>query len=98
MTGEERVRRARCVATTVPTRCDNLPAMRIAIACDHAGFQLKQVVVAHLHDGGHDVSDLGTNSEEPVDYPKFCAAAARAVVAGDAELGIVIGGSGQGEQ
>jgi ribose 5-phosphate isomerase B len=72
--------------------------MRIAIACDHAGFKLKQVVVAHLHESGHTVSDLGTDSEQPVDYPSFCADAARAVVRGDADLGIVIGGSGQGEQ
>ena len=72
--------------------------MRIAIACDHAGFKLKQVVAAHLAAGGHTVDDLGTNSEDPVDYPRFCAAAARAVVAGEADLGIVLGGSGQGEQ
>ena len=80
-------------------RCrDNLTRMRIAIACDHAGFKLKQIVVEHLRAGNHDVTDLGTDSEEPVDYPRFCAAAARAVVKGDADLGIVIGGSGQGEQ
>jgi ribose 5-phosphate isomerase B len=54
--------------------------------------------VGHLRDAGHAVADLGTNSEEPVDYPRFCATAARAVVQGDADLGIVIGGSGQGEQ
>ena len=72
--------------------------MRIAIASDHAGFRLKALVAAHLREAGHDVADLGTDSETPVDYPPFCAAAARAVVAGDAEFGIVIGGSGQGEQ
>jgi ribose 5-phosphate isomerase B len=72
--------------------------MRIAIACDHAGYRLKLAVVTHLRDAGHAVADLGTNSEEPVDYPRFCATAARAVVQGDADLGIVIGGSGQGEQ
>ena len=72
--------------------------MRIAIACDHAGYKLKLLVVSHLHQAGHDVTDLGTDSEEPVDYPRFCAAAARAAVRGDADLGIVIGGSGQGEQ
>jgi ribose 5-phosphate isomerase B len=72
--------------------------MRIAIACDHAGFKLKQVGRAHLSDAGHTVIDLGTDSEEPVDYPRFCAAAARAAVGGEADLGIVIGGSGQGEQ
>jgi ribose 5-phosphate isomerase B len=72
--------------------------MRIAIASDHAGFALKQIVVDHLKSLGHDVDDLGTDSEQPVDYPPFCAAAARAVVRGPADLGIVIGGSGQGEQ
>ena len=72
--------------------------MRIAIGCDHAGFHLKNVVAAHLHEQGHDVEDLGTHSDAPVDYPKYCAATARAVVHGDADFGIVIGGSGQGEQ
>jgi ribose 5-phosphate isomerase B len=72
--------------------------VRIAIASDHAGFRLKGVVAEHLRAQGHDVTDLGTDSEAPVDYPMFCAAAGRAVVVGDADLGIVIGGSGQGEQ
>ncbi len=72
--------------------------MRIAIASDHAGFRLKQLVTAHLVGSGHQVDDLGTDSEEPVDYPAFCAAAARAAVGGEADFGIVIGGSGQGEQ
>ena len=72
--------------------------MRIAIASDHAGFRLKAVVAAHLRERGHEVDDLGTHNEEPVDYPAFCAAAARAAVSGTADLGIVIGGSGQGEQ
>jgi len=72
--------------------------MKIAVASDHAGFALKQDVRAHLEDLGHEVTDLGTHSEAPVDYPIFCAACARAVVRGEAELGIVIGGSGQGEQ
>jgi ribose 5-phosphate isomerase B len=72
--------------------------VRIAIASDHAGYRLKTQVIDHLMAGGHEVIDLGTNSEEPVDYPPFCAAAARAVVGGPADAGIVIGGSGQGEQ
>jgi ribose 5-phosphate isomerase B len=72
--------------------------MRIAIGSDHAGFRLKQVVAAHLRERGHDVDDLGTHSEEPVDYPPFCAAVGRAVVGGHAERGFVLGGSGQGEQ
>lgn len=72
--------------------------MRIAIGSDHAGYDLKQHLIAFLSDHGHDVHDHGTNSTESVDYPPFCADVARAVVAGDAEVGIVMGGSGQGEQ
>jgi ribose 5-phosphate isomerase B len=72
--------------------------MRIAVASDHAGFVLKQAVAEHLRAAGHEVLDLGTDSEAPVDYPAFCAACARAVVRGDAEMGVVVGGSGQGEQ
>jgi ribose 5-phosphate isomerase B len=72
--------------------------MRIALAADHAGFALKEAVKAFLQDAGHDVEDHGTHSDDPVDYPRFCAAAARAVASGDAERAIVMGGSGQGEQ
>ncbi len=72
--------------------------MRIAIASDHAGFDLKTAVIDHLQGTGHTPVDCGTHSTEPVDYPPFCAAAGRAVVAGEADAGIVIGGSGQGEQ
>ena len=71
---------------------------RIAIGSDHAGFELKSHFVALLQEGGHDVLDLGTDSTEPVDYPVYCAAVGRAVVSGAAEVGIVVGGSGQGEQ
>jgi ribose 5-phosphate isomerase B len=71
--------------------------VRIALGADHAGFPLKTSVAKHLLDANHDVTDLGTDSEEPVDYPSFCAAVGRAVVRGEAELGIVMGGSGQGE-
>jgi ribose 5-phosphate isomerase B len=72
--------------------------MRIAIGADHAGFPLKEHLVATLVRLGHDVDDRGTFSEEPTDYPPICADVARAVVAGRADRGIVIGGSGQGEQ
>jgi ribose 5-phosphate isomerase B len=72
--------------------------MRISIGCDHAGFPLKRELVAFLEAEGHDVADCGTDSEEPVDYPAFCAAAAREVAEGRAERGVVVGGSGQGEQ
>ena len=71
--------------------------MKVAVAADHAGYRLKTVVAEWLAEHDHEVLDMGTDSEEPVDYPFFCAAAARAVVKGDAERGIVIGGSGQGE-
>ena len=72
--------------------------MRIAMGCDHAGYPLKEALKAFLKEEGHEIEDLGTDSEEMVDYPDFCAAAARAVVAGRADRGIVLGGSGQGEQ
>jgi ribose 5-phosphate isomerase B len=71
--------------------------MRVVVASDHAGFHLKQVVAAHLRADGHDVEDIGTFSDEPVDYPWFCATAARAVVSGSADRAVVLGGSGQGE-
>jgi ribose 5-phosphate isomerase B len=70
----------------------------VAIASDHAGYGLKEHLKGFLAEEGHEVLDLGTDSEEPVDYPAFCAAAARAVVDGSAERAIVLGGSGQGEQ
>ena len=72
--------------------------MRIAIGGDHAGYPLKQHLVGVLRKWGHAVDDLGTDSTEPVDYPPFCAAVARAVVRGGADVGVVLGGSGQGEQ
>ena len=72
--------------------------MKVAIGCDHAGFSLKQHLIKALALLGHEVIDLGTDSEKPVDYPFFCAAVARAVVRGEADRGIVLGGSGQGEQ
>ena len=72
--------------------------MRIAIGSDHAGFALKSRLGAVLAEQGHDVVDLGTESEAPVDYPKYCAAVGREVAGGAVERGIVLGGSGQGEQ
>jgi ribose 5-phosphate isomerase B len=71
---------------------------RIAIGSDHAGFELKSHLVKLLRERGHDVLDHGTDSTEPVDYPPICAAVGRTVRDRDAELGIVVGGSGQGEQ
>ena len=72
--------------------------MRIAIGSDHAGFALKSDFVRVLAAQGHDVVDLGTDSEAMVDYPAYCAAVAREVASGAVERGIVLGGSGQGEQ
>jgi ribose 5-phosphate isomerase B len=72
--------------------------MRVAIGADHAGFPLKEDLKSFLADEGHEVRDVGTDSEQPVDYPPFCAAAARAVASGEADRAIVLGGSGQGEQ
>lgn len=72
--------------------------MRIAIGADHAGFQLKEHLKQTLSALGHQVEDLGTHSEASVDYPPICAAVGRTVVAGKADRGIVLGGSGQGEQ
>jgi ribose 5-phosphate isomerase B len=72
--------------------------MRIAIGADHAGFELKERFKDVLAERGHEVIDLGTDSTEPVDYPPICSGVAKEVVAGRAERGIVIGGSGQGEQ
>jgi ribose 5-phosphate isomerase B len=72
--------------------------VRVAIGSDHAGFDLKQHLVRTLGRLGHEVVDLGTDSTEPVDYPPICAAVGREVVAGRADRGIVLGGSGQGEQ
>ena len=72
--------------------------MRVAIGSDHAGFLLKQHLVATLQELGHTVDDHGTDSEESVDYPPICAAVGRAVATGGADRGIVLGGSGQGEQ
>jgi len=72
--------------------------MRIAIGADHAGFTLKEHVVVTLTRLGHDVDDRGTHSDTPTDYPPICAEVARLVRSGKADRGIVIGGSGQGEQ
>lgn len=72
--------------------------MRVAIGSDHAGFRLKEELKAFLAEEGHEVLDVGTDSEAPVDYPAFCASAARRAVDGSADRAIVLGGSGQGEQ
>jgi len=71
---------------------------RIAIGSDHAGYLLKQHLAARLREQGYDVDDQGTVSSESVDYPAICAGVGRTVRDGEAEFGIVLGGSGQGEQ
>lgn len=70
--------------------------MKIAIASDHAGFELKQALVAFLNNAGHQVQDLGPSDQSAVDYPDTIAPAAQQVATGLAERGIVICGSGIG--
>ena len=72
--------------------------MRIAIGADHAGFALKLHLATTLAADGHEIVDHGTDSPSSVDYPPICAAVAGSVVDGGADMGIVLGGSGQGEQ
>lgn len=72
--------------------------MRIAVAADHAGLPLKEIVAAWLGEHGYDVLDFGVTTPDAVDYPDVIAPAARAVAAGECPLGIVFGGSGSGEQ
>ena len=70
--------------------------MRIALAADHAGYSLKDALAQWLRDSGHEVTDLGTNGPESVDYPEFGARLADAVALGEAERGVVVCGSGVG--
>jgi ribose 5-phosphate isomerase B len=72
--------------------------MRVALATDHAGLPLKAPIAEFLRSAGHEVVDFGVDNPEPVDYPDVIAPAARAVASGDCRLGIVLGGSGTGEQ
>src|SRR5215208_680296 len=72
--------------------------MRIAVGADHAGFALKEHLKSVLGALGHQCVDLGAFDETPTDYPPICAAVGRTVAAAEAALGVVLGGSGQGEQ
>ncbi len=72
--------------------------MKISLGSDHAGYELKSHLVTFLKAAGHEIIDVGTDSTDSVDYPEFCAGAARLAVSGEADFGIVMGGSGQGEQ
>ncbi|RPI61057.1 MAG: ribose 5-phosphate isomerase B [Planctomycetaceae bacterium] len=71
--------------------------MKIAIGSDHAGFEYKEEIRAHLQAAGHEVKDFGTYSAARCDYPTFIRPVAEAVAAGQYERGIVLGGSGNGE-
>ena len=77
----------------VSERIENL---KIALSADHAGFELKDLLVAWLGEAGHEIIDLGTNSAESVDYPRYGASLAEAIADGRAERGIAICGSGIG--
>jgi len=70
--------------------------MRIVIGADHAGFELKKILAEYLRQRGHEVIDQGTDSEEPVDYPDFAEAVSQAILAGQAERGVLVCGSGVG--
>lgn len=71
--------------------------MRVALGGDHAGVILKADIARLLLELGHEVRDFGTNSPQPVDYPDFCIPVAEAVARGEAERGIIFGGTGNGE-
>src|SRR5205085_11517195 len=80
--------------------CLNGPSgmlMKIAIGSDHAGCRYKEKIKQYLAGLGHEVTDFGTDSEEPVDYPLFIRPVALAVAAAEVERGVVLGGSGNGE-
>jgi ribose 5-phosphate isomerase B len=70
--------------------------MKIAVACDHAGFPLKQMVMETVRLAGHEILDLGTDSDQPVDYPDYAEKVGRAIQNGEAERGILLCGSGVG--
>lgn len=82
----------------IGTPVDGYPAvaMRIALGSDHAGYSMKEHLAAWLAESGHAVYDLGTHSEDPVDYPDYSASVARAVLDGRADRGIIVCGSGAG--
>lgn len=86
------------VDRSVP-RADTLPRMRVYLGSDHAGYELKAHLVQHLGKQGYDVVDVGPHTFDPDDdYPVFCFHTASRVVADPGSLGVVIGGSGNGEQ
>ena len=70
--------------------------MRIVVGADHAGYDLKEVLAAYLRHRGHEVVDVGTNSDDPVDYPDYAQALSQAILDGRAERGVLVCGSGVG--
>ncbi len=83
----------------LPDRDGRLQPVRVYLGSDHAGFELKNALVAYLKGQGHEVTDIGPAVYDAADdYPAFCVETARRVVADEGSLGIVIGGSGNGEQ
>jgi len=70
--------------------------MTVAVGADHAGFELKRVLIAWMQKAGYVVDDVGTHSKDPVDYPDFAEAVGKKVLAGEAERGILLCGSGVG--
>lgn len=70
--------------------------MKISVACDHGGLELKNTIAKHLESQGHEVKDFGTYTKDSCDYPEFAAAAARAVAGGECERGIVVCTTGIG--
>lgn len=70
--------------------------MKVALGCDHAGFELKAVVAAAIESAGHEILDCGTNSRASVDYPDYAAAVADAIAEGRSDRGIILCGSGVG--
>ena len=70
--------------------------MRVALGSDHGGYELKKVILKHLEAQGLEVEDFGTHSSDSVDYPKYGFSVGNAIIKGEADLGIVICGTGQG--
>lgn len=75
----------------------NMKKIKIALGCDHAGFEYKEIIKENLQSNGFETKDFGTFSEESVDYPNFIRPAAESVAEGLCDFGIVLGGSGNGE-
>jgi ribose 5-phosphate isomerase B len=88
-----------CIADAACRECGRITAMRVYLGGDHGGFELKQAIIEHLSQAGHEPIDCGAYSyDADDDYPAFCITAAVKTVADPGSLGIVLGGSGNGEQ